>query len=379
MNFEFSEEQQLLREQARGFLTEHCPTTAVRAVLDGEQDWDAALWQKVAEMGWTATVISEAYGGLGLSYYELAIIAEEMGRSAAPLPFSSSVYLASEAIQRFGLNSASSRVVSYIQPPVCELEQKAAAHFGTPAATTFASAYAGPMILAQALADEIAGIVEPVAVSLDVPAGHRPFVILVVGVNGSGKTTSVGKLAHLFGEAGQKVKIAACDTFRAAASEQLMLWGERAGAQVLSAPPGSDASGLAYQSLQEARADGTDVLLIDTAGRLQNRADLMAELQKIRRVLQKQDETAPHAVLLVLDATTGQNAHSQVEIFREMVDVTGLALTKLDGSAKGGVLVGLARRFGLPVHAIGVGEGVDDLRPFEARAFARGLLDLDDA
>ncbi|MEQ8388843.1 MAG: signal recognition particle-docking protein FtsY [Alphaproteobacteria bacterium] len=231
----------------------------------------------------------------------------------------------------------------------------------------------------EALADEIAGIVEPVAVSLDVPAGHRPFVILVVGVNGSGKTTSVGKLAHLFGEAGQKVKIAACDTFRAAASEQLMLWGERAGAQVLSAPPGSDASGLAYQSLQEARADGTDVLLIDTAGRLQNRADLMAELQKIRRVLQKQDETAPHAVLLVLDATTGQNAHSQVEIFREMVDVTGLALTKLDGSAKGGVLVGLARRFGLPVHAIGVGEGVDDLRPFEARAFARGLLDLDDA
>ena len=228
-----------------------------------------------------------------------------------------------------------------------------------------------------ALADDIAGILEPVARPLEIDAGHRPHVVLVCGVNGAGKTTTIGKLAKLHADAGASVILAAGDTFRAAGVSQLELWGERVGCPVIARPTGADAAGLVYDALVEARERGADMLIIDTAGRLQNRADLMAELQKIIRVIKKVDDTAPHSCLLVLDATTGQNAHSQVETFRDMTDVTGLIVTKLDGSAKGGVLVALAERFGLPVHAVGVGEQAEDLRPFEARAFARGLMGLD--
>ena len=228
-----------------------------------------------------------------------------------------------------------------------------------------------------ALAADIARILEPVAKPLAIDPARKPHVVLVVGVNGSGKTTTIGKLAALQRAAGHRVMLAAGDTFRAAAVEQLKIWGERAGAPVISRPEGADAAALAYDALVEARAAGADLLLIDTAGRLHNKADLMAELAKVVRVIKKLDPSAPHDCLLVLDATTGQNAHSQVEIFRAMVEVTGLIVTKLDGSAKGGVLVGLAERFGLPVHAIGVGETLDDLRPFEAKDFADSLMGLD--
>jgi len=228
-----------------------------------------------------------------------------------------------------------------------------------------------------AVAEAVARIVEPVAKPLLIDRTIKPFVVLVVGVNGSGKTTSVGKLAHILRDTGRSVILAAGDTFRAAAVEQLRIWGERTGSEVLYRPDGADAAGLAYDALAEARTRGADVLLIDTAGRLQNKADLMAELQKIVRVLKKLDEKAPHAVLLVLDATTGQNAHSQLQIFRDMVGVTGLIMTKLDGTAKGGVLISLAEKFGLPIHAIGIGEGVDDMRPFDANNFARSLVGLD--
>ena len=229
-----------------------------------------------------------------------------------------------------------------------------------------------------ALAEEVAAILEPVARPLNIDAGHKPHVILVAGVNGTGKTTTIGKLAHRFRCQGLHVVLAAADTFRAAAIDQLKIWGERAGAEVVARAPGSDSAGLAFEALQRAGVEGADVLLIDTAGRLQNKAHLMDELAKIVRVVRKLDASAPHSSLLVLDATTGQNAHSQVETFRDVCEVTGLVMTKLDGTAKGGVLVALASRFGLPVHAIGVGEGIDDLQPFEARAFARALAGLED-
>ncbi len=229
-----------------------------------------------------------------------------------------------------------------------------------------------------ALAEQVAAILEPVAAPLSFSSEHRPTVILVVGVNGTGKTTTIGKLAAQWRAQGRSVMMAACDTFRAAAIGQLQLWGERAGVAVVSGKQGGDAAGLAFDALNRAKAEGTDILLVDTAGRLQNKAGLMAELEKVGRVLNKQDATAPHAVLLVLDATTGQNAHAQVEVFRDIVNVTGLIVTKLDGSARGGVLVALAERFGLPVHAIGVGEGIDDLRPFDPRSFARSLMGLED-
>jgi len=203
-------------------------------------------------------------------------------------------------------------------------------------------------------------------------------VVLVVGVNGVGKTTTIGKLAARFHASGRSVLLVAGDTFRAAAIEQLKIWGERVGAPVVARQTGTDAAGLAFDALQQARAAGSDVLLIDTAGRLHNKADLMAELQKIIRVLRKMDPAVPHHVLLVLDATTGQNAHAQVDIFRQMTAVTGLVVTKLDGTARGGVLVALAERFQLPIHAIGVGETADDLRPFAAAAFARSLMGLAD-
>jgi fused signal recognition particle receptor len=227
-----------------------------------------------------------------------------------------------------------------------------------------------------ALAEDVAEILEPVARPLDVNRGMRPHVILVVGVNGSGKTTTIGKLAKQFRDDGKSVMLAAGDTFRAAAIEQLQIWGDRVGAPVIAKAAGADAAGLAYDALAAARNQGIDVLLIDTAGRLHNKQNLMDELAKVVRVIGKQDPTAPHDTLLVLDATVGQNAHQQVETFKAMVNVTGLVMTKLDGTAKGGVVVGLADRFGLPVHAVGVGESADDLRPFDPRDFARSLMGL---
>jgi len=227
-----------------------------------------------------------------------------------------------------------------------------------------------------ALAQAIAEILKPVARPLTLDPARKPQVVLVVGVNGTGKTTTIGKLAHRLREDGKRVMIAAGDTFRAAAIEQLKIWGARTGAEVIARESGGDAAGLAYDALAQAKAAGADVLLIDTAGRLHNKADLMAELQKIIRVLRKLDPTAPHDCLLVLDATTGQNAHQQVDIFRQMTAVTGLVVTKLDGTARGGVVVALAERFHLPVHAIGVGESADDLRPFDADSFARSLMGL---
>jgi fused signal recognition particle receptor len=202
---------------------------------------------------------------------------------------------------------------------------------------------------------------------------RKPFVVLVAGVNGTGKTTTIGKLARRLANERLKIMLVAGDTFRAAAIEQLQIWGERTGAEVFARAPGSDAAGLAYDALVRAREIGADVLLIDTAGRLQNKAGLMAELAKIERVLRKLDADAPHAVLLVLDATTGQNAISQVEAFKAAVPLTGLIMTKLDGTAKGGILVALADRFELPVYFIGVGEGEDDLQVFNATAFANAL------
>ena len=222
------------------------------------------------------------------------------------------------------------------------------------------------------LSDEIARIMEPVAKPLPIYP-KTPQVVLVVGVNGSGKTTTIGKLASQFRAAGKSVVIAAGDTFRAAAVEQLQVWGDRAGVPVLTAPEGSDPAALAFDAMTRAEADGADLLMIDTAGRLQNRADLMEELAKIVRVIRRKDPDAPHNTLLVLDATTGQNALSQVETFQKLADVSGLVMTKLDGTAKGGVLVALADRFGLPIHAIGVGEPIDDLAPFDPEEFARAL------
>ena len=226
------------------------------------------------------------------------------------------------------------------------------------------------------LAEEIARSLAPVEGPF-VLGPARPFVVLVVGVNGGGKTTTIGKLAKRFTGEGKSVVLAACDTFRAAAVEQLKIWGERAGAQVVTRESGADPAGLAFDALALAKKQNADLLLIDTAGRLHNKATLMEELQKILRVLKKADAAAPHAVLLVLDATVGQNALAQAETFRDMIGVTGLAMTKLDGTAKGGVLVPLAEKFKLPVYFIGFGEKEDDLRPFAAKDFARGLVGLD--
>ena len=226
----------------------------------------------------------------------------------------------------------------------------------------------------QALAEEIAAILAPVARPLELDRSLRPHVVLVCGVNGTGKTTTIGKLALQYREQGLRPVLVAGDTFRAAAVEQLQIWGQRTGAPVVSGPPNTDAAGLAFDALTRAKAEGADVLLVDTAGRLHNKGALMEELRKIIRVLRKQDPTAPHSVLLVLDATTGHNALEQVRVFKEMVDVTGLVVTKLDGSARGGIVVALAQDFGLPVHAVGVGEQAADLRPFEAMDYARGLV-----
>ncbi|MCJ8138959.1 signal recognition particle-docking protein FtsY [Falsirhodobacter halotolerans] len=234
----------------------------------------------------------------------------------------------------------------------------------------------GTTEIREALAAEIARIMDPVARPMPL-AAKRPQVVLVVGVNGAGKTTTIGKLASQFRAAGKTVVIAAGDTFRAAAVEQLQIWGQRAGVPVMTAPEGSDPASLAYDAMVRAEAEGADLLMIDTAGRLQNRADLMEELSKIVRVIRKKDPSAPHNTLLVLDATTGQNAVTQVEAFRKLADVSGLVMTKLDGTARGGVLVALADKFGLPIHAIGVGEQIDDLAPFDPQDFARALVGLE--
>jgi fused signal recognition particle receptor len=227
------------------------------------------------------------------------------------------------------------------------------------------------------LAAEVERILAPVARPLLVDSAKKPFVILVVGVNGSGKTTTIGKLAAKFSADGLKVTLAAGDTFRAAAIEQLRLWAARVGANIVAREQGADAAGLAFDAINAARADGSDVLLMDTAGRLQNRTELMGELEKVIRVMKKVTPDAPHAVLLVLDATVGQNALSQVEIFGRIAGVTGLVMTKLDGTARGGILVAIAEKFALPVHFIGVGESVDDLEPFAARDFAHAIAGLE--
>ncbi len=227
------------------------------------------------------------------------------------------------------------------------------------------------------LAAEIEKVLAPVAKPLEIDGPAKPHVVLVVGVNGSGKTTTIGKLAMKLAREGKKVTLAAGDTFRAAAIEQLKIWGARTGATVIAREPGADAAGLAFDALVAARDNGSDVVVIDTAGRLQNRTELMAELEKIVRVIKKCDPTAPHDVVLTLDATTGQNAVTQVEIFGKVAGVTGLVMTKLDGTARGGILVAVAEKFGLPVHFIGVGEGVEDLEPFDAADFARALAGLE--
>jgi fused signal recognition particle receptor len=226
------------------------------------------------------------------------------------------------------------------------------------------------------LAGEIEKVLAPVAKPLEIDASRRPFVILVAGVNGSGKTTTIGKLAARFTAEGRKAILAAADTFRAAATDQLIKWGERTGVTVIARERGADPAGVAYEGIERARRENADILLVDTAGRLQNKAALMAELEKILRVVKKLDPTAPHAVLLVLDATVGQNAISQVDAFAKTAGVTGLVMTKLDGTAKGGILVAVAARFGLPVHFIGVGEDIDDLAPFSPADFAKALVGL---
>ncbi|MFT3674002.1 signal recognition particle-docking protein FtsY [Aestuariivirga sp.] len=225
------------------------------------------------------------------------------------------------------------------------------------------------------LASEVAGVLKPVEVPFNF-GSEKPYVILVVGVNGSGKTTTIGKLGAIAAREGFKVKFAACDTFRAAAIDQLKVWGERIGAETISRPPGSDAAGLAFDAMKSAKEDGTDIVFIDTAGRLHNKTYLMDELDKVVRVIKKYDAAAPHAVLLVLDATTGQNALAQADAFTKVAGVTGLIMTKLDGTARGGILVAIAERFKLPIHAIGVGESIDDLQPFDAEAFAEAIAGL---
>lgn len=261
-----------------------------------------------------------------------------------------------------------------------------AADLGTQSAMRLAASmrkykFDGPVTsepLAAALSDGITEILEPVAVPIVLRDDARPHVILLVGVNGSGKTTTAGKLAQQWRREGKSVMLAAGDTFRAAAIEQLQIWGERTGTEVIAGSQGGDAAALAYTAMEKAAATGTDVLIIDTAGRLQNRAELMDELAKIVRVIRKLDDSAPHDSIIVLDGTVGQNAISQVKAFREVADVTGLIVTKLDGSAKGGIVIALAEEFGIPVHAVGVGEGADDLQAFTARDFANALTGASD-
>ena len=259
-----------------------------------------------------------------------------------------------------------------------------AADLGTQSAMRLAASirkykFDGPVTnesLAAALSDGITEILEPVATPITIRDDSKPHVILLVGVNGSGKTTTAGKLAQQWRAEGRSVMLAAGDTFRAAAIEQLQIWGERTGTEVIAGIQGGDAAALAYTAMEKAAATETDVLIIDTAGRLQNRAELMDELEKIVRVIRKMDDTAPHNSIIVLDGTVGLNAFSQVKAFQKAADVSGLIVTKLDGSAKGGIVIALAEEFGIPVHAVGVGEGVDDLQAFAARDFANALTGI---
>ncbi|WP_395647444.1 signal recognition particle-docking protein FtsY [Terricaulis sp.] len=260
-----------------------------------------------------------------------------------------------------------------------------ASDMGAPAAHRIAQALAdkrfgkenGGREAREALAAEVAAILRPREAHLDLTSPPKPRIVLVIGVNGSGKTTTLGKLSKLLGDAGAKVVIGAADTFRAAAIEQLQVWAQRSGAAFVASTQGADAAGVAFETVKQARDADADVALIDTAGRLQNKTELMAELAKIVRVMRKIDEDAPHETLLVLDATVGQNALSQVESFRSVTDITGLVMTKLDGTAKGGVLVALAQRHAIPIHFVGVGEKAEDLKPFDADAFSRALVGLD--
>jgi len=261
------------------------------------------------------------------------------------------------------------------------------ADLGVPTADRIAAALADGRYEAGISADEVKAVVAaevetvlaPVALPLVIDPEHKPFVILVVGVNGSGKTTTIGKLAEKFRAEGRTVMMAAADTFRAAAIDQLKIWATRTGAAFIAREAGADAAGLVFDAIVAAKQQGSDVLLVDTAGRLQNRSELMNELEKVLRVIKKAEPSAPHAVLLVLDATVGQNALSQVEIFQKTAGVNGLVMTKLDGTARGGILVALAEKFKLPVHFIGVGENVEDLAPFSARDFARAIAGLEAA
>jgi len=259
-----------------------------------------------------------------------------------------------------------------------------ASDMGAPAAHRIANALAdkrfsrdNPNEAREALAAEVSHVLKPREAHLDLHNGPKPRIVLVIGVNGSGKTTTLGKMSKLLSDAGAKVIIGAADTFRAAAIEQLHVWAQRSGAAFVSSTPGADAAGVAYETVAKAKAENADVALIDTAGRLQNKTELMAELAKIVRAMRKVDEDAPHETLLVLDATVGQNALSQVESFRSVTGITGLVMTKLDGTAKGGVLVALAQRHAIPIHFIGVGEKAEDLQPFNAETFARALVGLD--
>jgi fused signal recognition particle receptor len=258
-----------------------------------------------------------------------------------------------------------------------DLGVETAAHIADALAEQRLDKDVSPEEVRDVLAAQVEKTLAPVAKPLDLNGSRVPFVILMVGVNGTGKTTTIGKLAARFRREGRTVMLAAGDTFRAAAIEQLKIWGERAGVPVIARAPGSDAAGLAFDAMVEATKAGTEVLLVDTAGRLHNKAELMAELGKIVRVIRKHDPSAPHAVLLTLDATTGQNALNQVEVFRDQAGVTGLVMTKLDGTARGGILVAIAAKHGLPVHFIGVGEAIEDLAPFSANDFARAIAGLD--
>ena len=284
--------------------------------------------------GFTSVFTKEKLDAAALSELEDALIASDMGAAAAAR------ISAALADQRFGKEN-------------------------------------GQIEAREALAGEVAAILKPREAALDLTTGPKPRIVLVIGVNGSGKTTTIGKLAKNLSDAGAKTVIGAADTFRAAAIEQLKVWAERAGADFVSAAQGADAAGVAYDSVARAKEIGADVALIDTAGRLQNKSELMAELSKIVRVMRKIDEDAPHETLLVLDATVGQNALSQVESFRSVCEITGLVMTKLDGTAKGGVLVALAQRHAIPIHFIGVGEQAEDLQPFDAQRFSRALVGLE--
>ncbi len=291
-----------------------------------------------------------------------------LGRTSASLGSSIAALLTNRPLTRETLDGLEAELIR------ADLGTELAARIVT---TLDASTYPQgitPDELKAVLASEIEKVLAPIAKPLEVTT--RPFVILIAGVNGSGKTTTIGKLAARFRAEGKSVMLVAGDTFRAAAIDQLKIWGERTGASVMAHEPGSDAASLAFDAVTSAKSQGVDIVLIDTAGRLQNRTELMNELEKMLRVIRKVEPTAPHAVLLVLDATVGQNALSQVEIFGKIAGVTGLVMTKLDGTARGGILVSIAGKFGLPVHFIGVGEDVDDLAPFTARDFSRAVVGL---